>query len=395
MKNEKLPLGLYLHIPFCASKCKYCDFYSFRTNDEDMKDSYISAMMLQMEDISENCRDHEVDTVYIGGGTPSLLSAKQIARLLDSVKHNFRVDKNAEITIEANPGTIDEKKLRAIKKLGVNRLSIGLQSAHDSELKVLGRIHTMRDFDDAFRAAREAGFDNISVDVMYGIPNQTQASFVKTLEYVTGLSPEHISLYCLKVEEGTPFYKMREEGRLALPDDDEQYEMYSGAVDYLAARGYERYEMSNFAKDGRVSKHNMKYWNCEEYIGIGAAAHSYFGGERYSMIRNATNYIDGLEILEAGIKIVDESRFIEKNESMNEYVMLRMRLEDGVDPAVFGRLFGVDFVEKFGRYLNEYVKDGFVTKKNGHYAFTTKGMFVSNYILSAVLDFPADLLSDI
>ena len=197
MKNEKLPLGLYLHIPFCASKCKYCDFYSFQTNDEDMKDSYISAMMLQMEDISENCRDHEVDTVYIGGGTPSLLSAKQLARLLDSVRHNFRVDKNAEITIEANPGTVDEKKLRAIKKLGVNRLSIGLQSAHDSELKVLGRIHTMRDFDDAFRAAREAGFDNISVDVMYGIPNQTQASFVKTLEYVTGLSPEHISLYCL------------------------------------------------------------------------------------------------------------------------------------------------------------------------------------------------------
>lgn len=384
-----------MHIPFCMSKCKYCDFYSFPGSDEEAQNNYISAMMLQMEDISENCRDHEADTVYIGGGTPSVLSQKQLARLIDALKHNFSISKSAEITIEANPGTVDEKKLRALKKLGINRLSMGLQSSNNAELAALGRIHTAKDFDSAFRAARAAGFDNISVDVMYGIPLQTRESLCRTLEFVTMLSPEHISLYCLKVEDGTPFAAMRDEGKLVLPDDDTQYEMYSGAVEFLAAHGYKRYEMSNFAREGYESRHNLKYWNCDEYIGLGASAHSYFGGERYSVVGNVSTYIDGLEILEAGIDIIEGSRVIEKVESMNEYVMLRMRLEDGVDPVLFKQLYGVDFGERFGVYLDEYIKDGFVTKRGGSYAFTTKGMFVSNYILSAVLDFSTEMLTDI
>ena len=374
-----------MHIPFCVSKCSYCDFYSFSPESEDFKKSYVSAMMLQMEDISAACRAHTVDTVYFGGGTPSLLPISQVNRLIDSIKRNFKLDKDAEITFEANPGTVDLKYLKALRKLGINRLSLGLQSANDRELKDLGRIHTLADFGETYNSARKAGFGNISVDVMYGLPSQSLESFKKTLEYVTSIEPEHISLYCLKIEEGTPFYERR--ASLALPDDDTEYYMYVSDVYILSGCGYNRYEMSNFAKGSRYSRHNLKYWNCDEYIGIGAAAHSYFGGERYSVIRNAETYIDGLEILEAGISIIDKSEMIEKNESMNEYVMLRMRLDEGVDSVQFKERYGRDFGQTFGRYLDEYIKDGFVRKVGGRYFFTTKGMFVSNYILSAVLDF--------
>ena len=391
--KEKKTLGLYLHIPFCAKKCDYCDFYSFTPGNDKFIESYVSAMMLQMEDISSACRLHSVDTVYFGGGTPSLLPISQLQRLIDSIRRNFKLEKSAEITLEVNPGTVNYKYLKALRKLGINRLSIGMQSASPAELKTLGRIHTAEQFRETFKCARDAGFDNISVDIMYGLPSQTHSSFKRTLEYATELAPEHISLYCLKIEEGTPFHAMRD--TLILPDDDVQFDMYCGAVEFLQHEGYERYEMSNFAKGGKYSRHNMKYWNCDEYIGIGAAAHSYFGGERYSVIRDAETYIDGLEILDAGIKIIDESRMIDRKESMNEYVMLRMRLEYGVDGIEFESRYGVDFYKKFGQFLDEYVDGGFVNKVGQRYSFTTRGMFVSNYILSAVLDFSPDSLGGV
>lgn len=389
----KRNLGLYLHIPFCLKKCSYCDFYSFSPEGEDFIENYVSAMMLQMEDISGACRSYTVDTVYLGGGTPSMLPQNQLQRLLDSVKHNFKLQKGAEITMEVNPGTVNYKYLKAMRKAGINRLSIGMQSADDRELKTLGRIHTSAEFGETYKSARDAGFDNISIDIMYGLPSQTLSSLRRTLEYAADLAPDHISLYCLKIEEGTPFYAMRD--TLRLPDDDTEYDMYETAVDLLYRHGYERYEMSNFARDGKYSRHNLKYWNCDEYIGIGASAHSYFCGERYSVIRDASTYIDGLEVLEAGISIIDESRMIDKKESMNEYVMLRMRLDEGVDGAVFKERFGVDFGKKFGQYLDEYIEGGFVKKRGEKYSFTTKGMFVSNYILSAVLDFSPENLSSI
>lgn len=392
MKDKKT-LGLYIHIPFCAKKCAYCDFYSFTPENARFVEDYVSAMMLQMEDISDSCRSMTVDTVYFGGGTPSMLPIKQFTRLMDSVRRNFRLAKDAEITSEVNPGTVDLKYLKSLKSLGINRLSIGMQSLKDTELEVLGRIHTVEQFEQTLVNAGRAGFTNISVDIMYGLPGQTLASFLDTLRGVCMLNPEHISLYCLKIEEGTPFYSMRD--TLSLPDDDTEYDMYMKAVDFLTARGYERYEMSNFARDGKYSRHNMKYWNCEEYIGIGASAHSYFGGERYSTVRNAESYINGLEILESGIPIIDESRIIDKAESMNEYVMLRMRLDEGVDMKEFERRYGVDFYDKFGYLLDEYVAGGFVKRIGDSYAFTSKGMFVSNYILSAVLDFPPDSMGEV
>lgn len=388
MKKDKKPLGIYLHIPFCHSKCLYCDFYSFHLDDADFMESYISALMLQMEDISDNCRGYVVDTIYIGGGTPTLLPPKLIRRLLDSVRVNFKVDKNAEITIEANPATVNKKSLRAIRRAGVNRLSIGLQSANDDELRALGRIHTAEDFAETFEDARDAGFKNISVDLMYGIPNQSYKSFMNTIKYVAELAPEHISMYNLKIEDGTPFGEMR--GSLVLPDEDTEYNMYEDGVKLLASVGYNRYEMSNFSKEGYESRHNLKYWTGADYLGFGAAAHSYFCGERYSIVKNATAFVDGIQVLESGINVIAESRYIDRRESMNEYVMLRMRLEEGVSAKAFERRFGVSFSSAFGKYLDEYVPDGFVTKKGDTYKFSTKGMFVSNYILSAVLDFPEE-----
>ncbi len=387
--KERKKLGLYLHIPFCQSKCAYCDFYSFKPGDSDFMEDYVSAMMLQMEDNSHACRHHSVDTVYFGGGTPSSLPLPQVKRLIESAKRSFKLEKDAEITFEVNPGTVNAKYLKSLRKLGINRLSIGLQSASNGELKILGRIHTVEDFGETYKWARDAGFENISLDLMYGLPGQTVESFMYSLRYATEIAPEHISLYCLKLEEGTPFFRMRD--RLMLPGEDAEYEMYCEAVEYLESEGYCRYEMSNFAKEGRYSAHNLKYWNCEEYIGIGASAHSYFDAERYSIVRNAEAYISALEMPEAGIRFIDESRIIDRYESMNEYVMLRMRLEDGVSGDMFQRIYGEDFYTMFGQYLDEYVEGGFVLKRGNRYSFTTKGMFVSNYILSAVLDFESEM----
>ncbi|MBQ2378152.1 MAG: radical SAM family heme chaperone HemW, partial [Clostridia bacterium] len=245
MKKTKKPLGLYIHIPFCLKKCAYCDFYSCTGCDPDLVHHYISSCMLQMEDISESCRGYEIDTVYVGGGTPTTLPIKEFERLLSAVERNFKLSKYAEITTEANPATADKKYLKALRKLGVNRLSIGFQSANISELKLLGRIHTVEDFANMYKDARAAGFDNISVDLMYGIPAQSMQSFQSTLEYVCDMNPEHLSLYCLKIEEGTPFCEMRDS--LELPGEDAEYDMYMWAVDYLRGRGYDRYEISNFA----------------------------------------------------------------------------------------------------------------------------------------------------
>ena len=388
MKKTKKPLGLYIHIPFCLKKCAYCDFYSCTGCDPDLVHHYISSCMLQMEDLSESCRGYEVDTVYVGGGTPTTLPIKEFERLLSAVERNFKLSKYAEITTEANPATADKKYLKALRKLGVNRLSIGFQSANISELKLLGRIHTVEDFANMYKDARAAGFDNISVDLMYGIPAQSMQSFQSTLEYVCDMNPEHLSLYCLKIEEGTPFHEMRDS--LELPGEDAEYDMYMWAVDYLRGRGYDRYEISNFAKEGYYSRHNYKYWNADEYIGIGTAAHSYFGGERYSIIKNIYDFIDGIEIPETNMKLIEGSKTLSFRERMSEYVMLRMRLDEGVNAADFETLFGTDFHGFCGKHLDEYVKDGFVIREGRNYRFSSKGMFVSNYILSTVLDFEPD-----
>ena len=383
-KKKRKPLGLYIHVPFCKSKCDYCDFCSLVPNNKGIVEHYADALILQMEDWSSRCRNYSIDSIYIGGGTPTYLDIRRISRIIDAIYANFKVEKFAEFTVECNPATADLEYFRKLRRAGVNRLSIGCQSVHADELKALGRIHTYEQFVACYNDARKAGFDNVSVDLMYGIPNQTEQSFIESLTAITSLGPDHISIYALKIEEGTPFHAMHD--KLVLPDEETEYAMYSHAVDYLAAQGYERYEISNFCRRGAASLHNLKYWHCDEYLGLGASAHSYFEDERFATTCVVRDYIDGLEIIGTDINIVASSEKIDSVKCMEEYVMLGMRLTDGILIEDFEARFNTSFYEKYGCRLDEYVEAGFVEKDERGYRFTTNGMFVSNYILSAVLD---------
>ncbi|MBQ4556786.1 MAG: radical SAM family heme chaperone HemW [Clostridia bacterium] len=377
-------LGIYVHIPFCKSKCGYCDFCSHPPRDGET-DRYLNALMLHMQDFSGAAQDYVVDTVYVGGGTPSLLSKKQVKSLVECIKSSFELDKDVEFTIEANPGTVDKGYLRFLISLGINRISFGLQSASDKELEALGRIHTVADFEKSFKAARDAGFKNINVDLMYGIPHQSAVSFGETLEFVRGLDPEHISVYGLKIEEGTPFYQQKD--KLPLPDEETEYKMYRTAHNVLENAGYKHYEISNFARRGFESKHNMRYWLDEKYLGFGISAHSYFAGQRYAYIDDMEKYIHEMEHPKNMSDILSECTDIDVFTKETEYVMLRMRLFDGVDINDYRQEFDRDFINKYGDKLKRYVEGGFVVLDNRHCAFTVKGMYVSNYILSDILDF--------
>ena len=369
-------LGLYVHIPFCLKKCLYCDFCSFPSYSEEMMDAYVRRLIADIEGYSAGF-DGVVDTVYFGGGTPTLLKERHFGSIFDAIAKGYHIHSDPEISCECNPATVDRKYLESIRNIGINRLSIGLQSANDAELKALGRAHSFSDFLETYESARRAGFDNLSVDLMYGIPEQTVASFGHTLDVVCGLAPEHISAYSLKIEDGTPFGKIRE--TLSLPDEDSECDMYALCGERLAESGYHKYEISNFAKDGFESRHNIKYWTGEDYLGFGVAAHSYFGGERFANSRDIAAYLCGEDITE-------QRRVIPQKEQMTEYVMLRMRMTDGVELSDFKARFGVE-LEEFCGSIDRYVSGGFMKKSDKRVSFTDKGIFVSNTILSHILDF--------
>ena len=383
--QEKQPLGIYIHIPFCKSKCGYCDFCSHPPESEREIERYLNALMLNMQDFSAAAQGCSVDTVYIGGGTPTLLAPKQLHALLDCVHDAFDVEKDAEITAEANPGTVDRRALRALRKSGVNRISFGLQSANDAELRALGRIHTRADFEKSYADARQAGFENINIDLMYGIPYQTRESFAKTLDFVRALSPEHLSVYGLKIEEGTPFYARRDS--LPLPDEETEYKLYLDAHRTLSDAGFEHYEVSNFARRGFRSRHNLRYWLDENYLGFGVAAHSYFNNQRYAYVSDMDAYIREMESPRDMAGILSECTDIDVFTKETEYVMLRLRLFEGLSLDAYKATFGRDFLAKYGKKLERYIAGGFMHAKVGRIAFTVKGMYVSNYILSDLLEF--------
>lgn len=380
INNKRKNVGIYIHVPFCLSKCHYCDFCSVQRADEDKKERYTARLCEEITSFAEKIRESgEVpvaDTVYFGGGTPTLLSPEQIERVLHAVRTNFGIVAGAEITIETNPKSADGEKLRKIRETGVNRLSIGMQSVHDGELKALGRIHDFADFKATFSEAREAGFDNISVDLMYGIPDQTRESFCESVETLAKMCPEHISSYSLTVEEGTNFYRRRES--LNLPDEDTVSDMYSDMNEILGKYGYHKYEISNFSKKGRESRHNVKYWRTQDYLGFGPAAHSCYAGKRFAHSRDIGAYLRGESI------IIDVEE-LSKKAQMNEYVMLGMRLYEGIKFKDFEDRFACDFMEEFGR-IRQFSPD-FVAVDGEGCRFAEKGMFVSNFILSEILDF--------
>ncbi|MBR3844970.1 MAG: radical SAM family heme chaperone HemW [Clostridia bacterium] len=378
-KNEKAPrnLGLYIHIPFCRTKCLYCDFCSFVSRDEQQREAYIGALLREIE--ARGTKDYSVDTVYFGGGTPSLLSAEQIGRILDEIKESFNVSPDAEITLECNPMTVSDgdEYFKELRALGVNRLSLGVQSAVDEELKLIGRRHSFEDAKETFWAARGAGFENISVDLMLGIPSQTLDSLRASANQVINLAAEHISIYSLQLEEGTPLFRMRE--RYSLADDDAAADMYELVVKMMKDAGYRHYEISNFARGGRESKHNSKYWRLDEYLGLGLAAHSDFGGKRLENTRDMDRYLGG-EWLQAESDISNSEREF-------EFLMLGFRTADGISKSEFLARFGVDFDEKYGKKVEKFKKLGYFCEKGDALALTERGFEVSNAILTEILDF--------
>lgn len=385
--NERKRLGLYFHIPFCISKCAYCDFNSAPPQNETVVSDYISAMIAHMESYRAAAESYEPDTVFIGGGTPTSIPTEELVRLIRAIRHNFRLTKHVEFSVEANPATVTYPALLKLHRLGVNRLSFGLQSAHENELKALSRKHTRKDFVASYRMARDARFDNINVDLMFGIPHQTMDSLMHTIRYVTGMRPDHISLYDLKIEPGTAFYRNYNEIAPYLPNDDMEADMYLAAIDLLASRGYYQYEISNFAVPGKMCAHNLKYWNCDEYLGFGVSAHSFFNGSRFSFTGDIGRYIQGVSVKESKVRITDTCEAVEERERMGEYIMLRLRLAAGIDSREFALRFGFSFESLYGRKCEMFIRNGFMTLKNGVYALTPAGMFVSNYIISDILEF--------
>lgn len=385
---EKQKLGLYIHIPFCKSKCRYCDFCSHPPVKGET-DRYLNALMLNIQDFSGAAQDYVVDTIYIGGGTPTLLTKKQMKALVECIESSYELDRSIEFTVEANPGTVDKGYLKYLLSLGVNRLSFGFQSASDKELWALGRIHTVSDFAKSFKDARDAGFKNINVDIMYGIPHQTLESFLETLSYVRSFDPEHISVYGLKIEEGTPFYLERD--TLPLPDEETEYKMYRKAHTILENANYRHYEVSNYARIGFESQHNLRYWKNQKYLGFGVSAHSFFEGQRYAYTDDMEKYMHEMEHPKANndgfSDILSECTDVDIFTKEIEYIMLRMRLFDGINLLDYNRVFGKDFLKKYGEKLKRYVDGGFVRIDNTRVAFTVKGMYVSNYILSDIIEF--------
>ena len=380
-------LGLYIHVPFCRSKCAYCDFYSFRPSEEGLESRYTDAVISHMESYRDAAAGYAVTSVFVGGGTPTALPEDDLIRLLRAAGRIFHLSPSCEFTVEANPATVNLRLLRRMRRAGVNRLSFGLQTADDAELRGLSRIHTREQFEESYRLARKARFDNVNVDLMFGIPGQTMDSLGRTLRYVTGLRPEHISLYNLRVEPRTVFGRLQAEGKLRLPDDEVQADMYLNAVAFLERVGYRQYEISNFSRRGYQCRHNLKYWNCEEYLGFGPGAHSYFADNRFSFLPDLKLYMSGTLPMNAAAEITGECETILPQQRIGEYVMLRLRLREGISSEEFGRRFGRDFEEMYGRKLEKYVPGGYVAVRRGHYALTPRGMLVSNYILSDILEF--------
>lgn len=363
------PMGLYIHVPFCVKKCRYCDFVSYCGKEADY-DAYIDALINEMSQYAGTA----VDTVFIGGGTPTLLSSMQLKRLCGAVFKEFKLSGGFEFTVEANPGTIDSEKASVLLDMGVNRLSLGVQSFNDNELKAIGRIHDAKTAYDTVLAAKRAGFNNISIDLMTALPGQSMETLMNTLKVAAKLPLNHISAYSLIIEDGTPLAADYERGLLDIPDEDTDRDMYAAAKSFLESRGFYQYEISNYAMKGYESRHNIKYWECREYIGIGAAAHSYVDGVRYSNTSSLKEYMKGNFC-------GGERDILSKDDMIFEFILMGMRMNRGISEAEFRLRFGADIRKMYGKLLERFKNGGFIENAGGYIRFTDKGRDVSNSVL--------------
>ncbi|ELC8416015.1 oxygen-independent coproporphyrinogen III oxidase [Clostridium perfringens] len=373
-------ISLYIHIPFCAQKCLYCDFPSFARKDH-LRKAYIEALNKEIISLREKHNNLEINTIFIGGGTPSVLEADELECLLKEVA-KLNMAKDIEYSMECNPGNLTEEKLEVMKKYGVNRISMGLQAKQDNLLKGLGRIHNYKTFKENFLLAKKVGFNNINVDLMFGLPNQRLNEWEETLREIISLEPAHISAYSLIIEEGTAFYNLYENDKLKLPTEEEERKMYHLAKKILEENGFNQYEISNYAKEGKECRHNLAYWNMDNWIGVGSAAASYINGKRIKNISSVEEYINSInENGEAVEEIINNS----KNDNMEEFMFMGLRKINGIDENEFKKRFSMNINDVYGEILNKYIDEGLLIRDSGRIFLSEKGIEISNIIMADFL----------
>ncbi|WP_221346696.1 radical SAM family heme chaperone HemW [Clostridium perfringens] len=373
-------ISLYIHIPFCAQKCLYCDFPSFARKDH-LRKAYIEALNKEIISLREKHNNLEIKTIFIGGGTPSVLEADELECLLKEVA-KLNMAKDIEYSMECNPGNLTEEKLEVMKKYGVNRISMGLQAKQDNLLKGLGRIHNYKTFKENFLLAKKVGFNNINVDLMFGLPNQRLNEWEETLREIISLEPAHISAYSLIIEEGTAFYNLYENDKLKLPTEEEERKMYHLAKKILEENGFNQYEISNYAKEGKECRHNLAYWNMDNWIGVGSAAASYINGKRIKNISSVEKYINSInEKREAVEEIINNS----KNDNMEEFMFMGLRKINGIDENEFKNRFSMNINDVYGEILNKYIDEGLLIRESGRIFLSEKGIEISNIIMADFL----------
>ena len=379
-RKKKTPLGIYIHVPFCRSKCQYCDFYSLTEKSDRLMDGYLDAVCDHIREAGPQTPGYQVDTVYFGGGTPSFFGADGMAAILTTLRRNFDVAPDAEITFEANPDSVSPRLLRKLRSEGFNRVSLGVQCDDDEILQKIGRPHTYEQAVSAVEKIRKAGFKNLSLDLIYGLPGQSLESWQATLQNVLSLKPEHISCYGLKVEEGTPLWACRD--YVNLPDDDLQADMYLAAVEILRGKGYRQYEISNFCRRGKESRHNLKYWSGGEYLGFGPDASSDFAGKRFKIIRDLQGYIEGIH---GGGQVLEEIQDVAPRERAGEYLMMRLRTANGISAGEYEKKYLLPFAE-IEKALEQCRQRGHALRGEGdRWHLTAEGFLLSNSIISDLL----------
>lgn len=377
-------LELYIHIPFCIRKCAYCDFLSGTGNEEEIE-NYVEALINEIEAHKALFLNDKVATVFFGGGTPSILSGGQMGRIFEALRGTFDIAETAEITVEANPGTVTYENLIAYRNVGINRISFGLQSADNEELKRLGRIHTFEEFLESYKMARSCGFQNINVDLISAIPRQTAEQFEQSLKKIIQLQPEHISVYSLIIEEGTPFAKWYGEGaplEKDLPGEEEERLMYQRTKKFLENEGYHRYEISNYAKDGMECRHNLGYWERKNYLGLGLGASSLIDNVRYHNTENLKSYIANAGNLQ---RIQEDMEKLTLEEQMEEFVFLGLRKTGGISEQTFQEAFQKSIRECYGGNIEKMIEKGLLGRQDGYLYLTEKGIDISNYVFAEIL----------
>lgn len=370
--------GIYIHIPFCKQKCKYCDFISFSCNEEVQKE-YVKCLIEEIKNKKVERKSNEVSTIYIGGGTPSIIDSKYIIEILNKIKNSFLVKEKSEITIEINPGTVTKEKLEDYKKAGINRISIGLQSTNDRILNLIGRIHTYEKFLETYKLVKEVGFENINVDLMLAIPTQTESELLESVKKIIELNPNHISLYSLILEENTELEKMISSGKLELINDKVERTMYWKTKSLLEKNGYIQYEISNFAKKGYESNHNLDCWNQEEYIGFGVAAHSYLNNKRFSNTENLEKYIELIKNKKIN-DIININEIQNREIKAKEFMMLGFRKIEGVSISEFERRFRINPLFYFRFEISKLEEMGLIEVDLDNIKLTKKGLDLANKV---------------